>query len=88
MAQELDWKFGQVFGDKTAVEDVADGLFCFFVFVFLFCFWFFFWVLVGGKSFLECGLRFLGCTFPFFDVFSCLQWTSFLLLSSIKVVIS
>ena len=27
MAQELDWKFGQVFGDKTAVEDVADGLF-------------------------------------------------------------
>ena len=24
---ELDWKFGQVFGDKTTVEDVADGMF-------------------------------------------------------------
>jgi serine/threonine-protein phosphatase 2A regulatory subunit B len=24
MAEELDWKFGQVFGDKTTVEDVAD----------------------------------------------------------------
>jgi hypothetical protein len=25
--EELDWKFGQVFGDKTTVDDVADGSF-------------------------------------------------------------
>lgn len=25
-SDELNWNFGQVFGDKATVEDVADGM--------------------------------------------------------------
>ena len=32
---ELDWKFGQVFGDKTPVEDVNEGLLLFLFFFLL-----------------------------------------------------